>query len=1189
MKSILLTLKIVFISLATVPFMVVSLYGQSNAIRNFSGSAWTIKPFERKAFIENKGQFGKILAENKKDFNYCIDKGYQVFFYNNEIDYRFTTFAKPKWGLLSKFQSKEKREEREHQLKTETQFVNVKWLNANPNATIVVEEKQNTSYPYFIAEGKEEAHTLMCDGYSKLTYKNLYNGVDVEYVFHPEQGIEYTLLIHPGADISQIKMQYSGTKKMFLKENDIHVVTIAGDIVDHAPLTFYSNNNNKISSSFNIENNIVSFNISSYSKNQEIVIDPWTVIPGFTPPKVLDNGVDGSGNIYIYGGSPGNLVVEKYASTGGAAIFSITNILNPGPFGYTYYGDLLVENTGNFYIAEALDNTNGAHVQKFSPTASPIWTSTASVTAMLEYWRLAVNCVTGKVIVAGGGINYNLNIAEIDATTGVMSNVKALNAPDDIAGLCVGENGNSYTHGAMSNKVSFNDPTNIPLSTASSGYGQSEAGAGYGAFVTNGYNMMALGGTTFLFTSDGETVKKWDINTYALLGSATITGGTPNMGSGILSDKCNNVFVGASNGVHRFDFNLVEKEFHATPAAVYDIAYSLSTDIIASGDGFLTSIPFGRETCGSNTILIANTNPCNPAINSVTVRPNQGTPPFTFFWDDGNTDSIRTNLSIGNHVVAVRYGTCYPSVTIDTVKILGNTNALSVQKTNPTCSLNANGNIVITLLHGQQITNATWTPSVTNSLLNDSTTKASGLPNGTYSCHLVSSFGCSFDTTVTLTAVNINPIASFQDAEVCKGSAMSFTDNSLAIGGSIASWSWNFGDNSAVSTIQMPSHPYTNAGTYSVRLIVTDNNGCQDTTQKNIIVHPVPSVKYNATNACKGSIVPFTDLSSIPGPDIIQIWSWSFGDGTPVNNNQNPVHLYQSLGTYSSKLVVTSDFGCKDSVVKTIIINPNPTVNFTAPDTMGCSPLCINFQNLVNISSGTIAHYSWDFGDGTTLGQSPNPEHCYTNTSVTVPKTFNVILTATSDSGCVSTFSKNNYIIVNPNPISNFSVQPNKTSIINPVISFVNLSSGATVWKWNFGDTATSTIQSPASHSYADTGKYQITLIVSNQYSCFDTSHQIIRIEPDWAFFVPNAFTPNGDGINDHFQGYGYGLLDYQMMIFDRWGNQIYYTERYDLPWDGRANHGTDVAQEDVYVYVINIKDIKKMTHAYRGIVTLVR
>lgn len=1190
MRPILSYLKTVVTFIAILLFAATSIFAQNKNKQFGAGSKGEIKPFERKAFIENKGQFEKSLPADKQNFNFCIDKGYQIFFYQNEISYLFTKHASSKGTILNIFESEEKREEREHTFKTETQFINVKWLNSNPNSTVIVEDKQETYYSYVINNKDEKPNTVMCAGYSKLLYKNLYDGIDVEYIFHPDNGIKYNLIIHPGADISKVQMQYNGTTGIFEKGGDIHIKTISGDIIDHAPVTFYANNKEKISSSFTIIKNIVSFNVSPYLKDQEVIIDPWTVVPAFTSSNAYDNGVDNFGNIYIYGGTQSNFVVEKYPAAGGAPIWSLANT----GLDQSYYGDMLVEGNGNFYLCEGFV-ANGAKTYKYSPTSSLLWQST-SASNFREHWRLALNCATNKVIVAGGGTTSpTLNIAEIDVTTGVLVNAKSVynQSQSDVAGLCVDEVGKAYLKHSNPNIITFTDNSNNTLANVPDGYNLSEIGIGgtpsyYPGNFTNGYNFMTLGGASFLFTSDGSTVKKWDRNTQALISSVNIPGGQQNLGSGILADSCNNLFVGASNGVYRFDFNLVQKEYQATTAAVYDIAYAINSDIVACGNGFLKPLAFGRESCGSTTILVT-TDPCDPEINTVKVSPGTSTSSYSIFWDDGNSDTIRTNLSLGIHIVTIRRGECNPTFTTDTVKISNDVKALTVQKSDPWCSLSSDGDITITLLSNQQITNVVWTPTITNSQLNDSTTKATGLPSGSYSCHIVSDLGCSFDTTITLTAVNFNPDVAFSSIDVCDGAAMPFTDNSTTGSGVLASWAWNFGDSSPIILTQNPSHIYSNTGTYPVTLIVKTDVGCSDTITKNVIVHPLPDAQFSTNNVCKGSIVPFTDLSSIPGTDILQIWSWNFGDGSPVTNNQNTLHLYSALGSYTTQLLVSSNFGCKDSITKVVTINPNPVVNFSAPDTVGCDPLCVSLLNSASIASGNNITYSWDFGDGSALGASSTAEHCYTNNSVFLPKTFNVSLTVTSDSGCVTSLSKNNYIIVNPNPIANFTVQPDVTSIVDPVITFANLSSGANAWNWNFGDLTTSILSDPLPHTYPDTAQYLITLIVSNQYSCFDTTYKTITIEPDWAFFVPNVFTPNADGINDSFRGSGFGLLKYELIIFDRWGNEIYRTKDYNYPWDGTANNGKSMAQQDVYVYLINIRDVKGKDHSYKGIVTLVK
>jgi gliding motility-associated-like protein len=113
--------------------------------------------------------------------------------------------------------------------------------------------------------------------------------------------------------------------------------------------------------------------------------------------------------------------------------------------------------------------------------------------------------------------------------------------------------------------------------------------------------------------------------------------------------------------------------------------------------------------------------------------------------------------------------------------------------------------------------------------------------------------------------------------------------------------------------------------------------------------------------------------------------------------------------------------------------------------------------------------------------------------------------------------------------------------------------------------------------------------VVSTDYGCKDTAYENVLIMPDFAFYIPNAFTPDGDGLNDTFSGKGIYILEYEMMIFDRWGNLIYQTVDYNHPWNGIANGGTEIAQRDVYVYVIKVKDIFMNEHKYRGTVTLVK
>ncbi len=432
------------------------------------------------------------------------------------------------------------------------------------------------------------------------------------------------------------------------------------------------------------------------------------------------------------------------------------------------------------------------------------------------------------------------------------------------------------------------------------------------------------------------------------------------------------------------------------------------------------------------------------------------------------------------------------------------------------------------------------------------------------------------------------PVADFSFTDVCLNQTMSFADLSVPAD-SVTGWAWNFGDSSPSGTGQNLNHTYTNAGTYSVTLIATNNNGCKDTITKNVVVHPLPDANFNTANVCDGSTVTFSDVSTITSPDMIQLWGWAFGDGSPAVINQTASHLYSAPGSYSVKLVTVSSFGCVDSIIKTVIVHPNPVVNFTASDTTGCVPLCVSFQDVSTVSSGTVVQWAWNVGDGSAVIVSESFDHCYANTSVSSALYFSVTLTATSDKGCVTALTKNNYITAYPNPVANFVVQPPKTSIIDPVISFVNTSTGADFWSWDFGDLQTALIENPLPHTYGDTGTYLVRLITATQYACIDTAYKTVIIEPEFVFYIPEAFSPNGDLKNDTFSGKGLFIKEYEMMIFDRWGNLTFKTTDVNEPWDGKANKGSDIAEVDIYIYSFKITDIKNEVHFFRGIVTILR
>ncbi|MGB3947422.1 MAG: PKD domain-containing protein [Bacteroidia bacterium] len=470
---------------------------------------------------------------------------------------------------------------------------------------------------------------------------------------------------------------------------------------------------------------------------------------------------------------------------------------------------------------------------------------------------------------------------------------------------------------------------------------------------------------------------------------------------------------------------------------------------------------------------------------------------------------------------------------------------------------------------------------------------------GVYEVTLItysSNLGCSDTLKDSVTVFN-SPNAAFGYYEVCVNQSMSFMDSST-VGGTatITSWNWNFGSGYPTSTAQNPSNTFSSYGLLPVKLIVTTINNCMDSVTQNVLVHPNPTATISAPNTCFGDLTAFTDLSTIPSNptnDLIQTRIWNFGDGSPNYNNTNPFRMYPDTGTYTIQFIIASSFGCMDSTTETIIIHPKPLVNFTSSDTLGCEPLCISFQQMASISKGNNVAYLWNWGDNTMPDTTLNPGHCFVNNNAPSMVYYNVSLTVVSDSGCATIHTKNNYIAVQPQPDIAFSVLPSLASIVNSTVEIADSTIGATLWEWNFGDDSTHTdtlvVTDSLFHTYADTGSYNVTLIATSALGCKDTAYRNVYIAPDVTIYIPSGFSPNGDGKNEIFVPVGIAINKFEMSIYNRWGNFVFYTDDINEGWDGKFKNGGALAQEDTYVYVIRIVDGNKKKHYFRGAITLVR
>jgi gliding motility-associated-like protein len=208
--------------------------------------------------------------------------------------------------------------------------------------------------------------------------------------------------------------------------------------------------------------------------------------------------------------------------------------------------------------------------------------------------------------------------------------------------------------------------------------------------------------------------------------------------------------------------------------------------------------------------------------------------------------------------------------------------------------------------------------------------------------------------------------------------------------------------------------------------------------------------------------------------------------------------------------------------------------------------------------------------------------------------TYTVSADVTDINGC----QNSTIYLVNayPVPVADFNFAPIKPIINLDEVSFTDASYNATIqtWNWYFYSNAsnTSNLQNPNFY-YPEAGTYPVTLVVKSDHGCMDTITKTIVVGEDYGIYVPNAFTPNADGLNDVFQPKGFGITKYQLQIFDRWGERIFETKNFEQGWDGRfKSKGLDyekTCEQGVYTWLINVTNVFGKATELKGHVTLIK
>jgi gliding motility-associated-like protein len=639
--------------------------------------------FNTDVFIENKGQFDYMIP-NGNDIRYGIDHfGAMIFFTKNSVIYKYN---------FQKYDGHEVHEELEHikgkehedlikkySNNLETKYLIATWLNTNPNTQIMTTDKTSNYYSYGSAE-------QLAYGYKTITYKNIYDGIDIEYKIDGEKGIKYTIYAQPFADLSKVQFQYSGdVKNIDLIYSNIEVIIRNEKLIEEAPLSYYSDKT-RLNSKYKLNKNIISFDFpDGYDHSKSIEIDPW-VIPITTltgspanANRGFDVDFDFDGNLYVFGGgssgstATSNQRTAKYTA-GGSLLWtfmgSVASISFDLHAGWGYAGNFVVDKSnGKCYMS-----------QGFNPTACDIirindlgiydgWRNIPT-SVLNEGWELFYDCRTNAVLVTGGSTASSRIISTLDPVTGAMvtSTFTGITGGfQDILNSVSDRAGNIFVILASSSVPAVNNK----IYRLNAGYSTSmwSQFSGYTTFQeadnkryytggnnSNGFNALAVN-DTFLYLYDGLNLKAYNKSTGLGIGTPiTITGHIAKTQGGITVDDCNHVYVGGNNGnikVYTFTGTTFTPSGDITipgysGRGVYDIRYNQNNNFLyVSGNGFVATID-PSFVCVSTTLADSVERYCNKSA-SVRILVPDSAATYSYVWQDTLTNVVvRANYDTPN-------------------------------------------------------------------------------------------------------------------------------------------------------------------------------------------------------------------------------------------------------------------------------------------------------------------------------------------------------------------------------------------------------------------------------------------------------------------------------------------------------------------------------------------------------------
>lgn len=460
-----------------------------------------------------------------------------------------------------------------------------------------------------------------------------------------------------------------------------------------------------------------------------------------------------------------------------------------------------------------------------------------------------------------------------------------------------------------------------------------------------------------------------------------------------------------------------------------------------------------------------------------------------------------------------------------------------------------------------------FSDGVTAPVTGTNTTTHAYLTPGTYVPKLIISDGQGcLTSSLGLDTIRVDGvIASFTTGPVCISNPTVFQDNSTLFFSPASSWHWTF-NNGQTSTMQQPSYTYTATGTHPVTLVVTNANGCKDTITQNVVVNPLPVISAGADTAiCVGDAA---QLSASGGVSYIWTPSTGLSSTTVAAPTANPT------STTNYMVVGTDNNGCKSSDQVKVELQTKTTSDI-GPDTT----VCLGSSVQLNASGAQL--YEWSPPASLDNAAVPNP-----NASPVVTTVYTLVA---REGSCIPDTSKVKVTVL-PTP----SVNAGTDQTIVAGGSIVLNASGTQIddFLWSPASTLSCTACSNPTATPLQTTEYVV--LATNDYGCSDKDTVVIRIICNQSqVFIPNTFTPNGDGQNDVFYPHGTGLDKVKSFrVYNRWGQLVFEKNNFQVNdrssgWDGTFNG--EEQNPDIYVYVMEAVCENGEAINWKGDVALIR